>query len=370
MSDVRLSAALIVRDEETFLEDCLQSLAGRADEIVVVDTGSVDRSREIAADLGARVVDYPWHDDFAAARNHAIDLARGEWILYIDADERVVEYPKAEMATLLENPRVVCQTVRFRPASGFTRYREYRLFRKRPDLRFRGSVHESIVPDLEALMAAGWQVGDSPMALDHHGYDGDMRRKHARNLPLLRARLERDPLHVYSWDQLGLTHLGLDDAEAAESTWRHALEVVRALPSKSEAESMPFIHLATHLIETGGDAAPLLAEALGLFPDNYALIWLRARQLFEHGDYASAQPFFTRLAALDPSQIESSRLSYDASIFGAHAHAALGLCAYRLGRYAESAAHYARAEALEPANLEFRAKQAVAAMKARQTATG
>ena len=369
MSAVRLSAALIVRDEEQFLEGCLKSLAGCADEIVVVDTGSTDRSREIAADLGARVTSYPWHDDFAAARNFSIDQSRGDWILYIDADERIVEYTQSEMEPLFDDPRTVCCTVRFRPASGFTRYREYRLFRKRPDLRFRGSVHESIMPDLESLLASGWQLGDSPMALDHHGYDGDMRRKHARNLPLLRARLERDPLHVYSWDQLGLTLLGLDDVEGAESTWRHALEIVRALPRKVESDSMPFIHLANQLIESGRDAAVLLSEALAMFPDNYALIWLQARQFFDSGDYAAAEPFFTRLAALDPHRIESARLSYDVSIFGAQAHAALGLCAYHLGRYAESATHYARAEVMEPGNLEFRAKRAVAAAKARKTGT-
>src|SRR3984893_18647481 len=68
-----ISAALIVRNEENHVGGCLQSIVGLVDEIVVVDTGSGDRSRDIAAAHGARVVDYEWHDDFAAARNHAID---------------------------------------------------------------------------------------------------------------------------------------------------------------------------------------------------------------------------------------------------------------------------------------------------------
>src|SRR5688500_10397342 len=85
LSTPLLSASLIVRNEERFLEACLRSLAGRADEIVVVDTGSTDRSRDIARDLGARVLDHEWADDFSAARNAAIDAARGAWILYIDA---------------------------------------------------------------------------------------------------------------------------------------------------------------------------------------------------------------------------------------------------------------------------------------------
>lgn len=369
MSVPRLSAVLIVRDEESFLEGCLRSLAGHVDEIIVVDTGSKDRSREIASDLGARLFDYAWHDDFAAARNHSIDQATGEWLLYIDADERIVEYDAQTMDSLLADPACICYTVRFRPISGFTRYREYRLFRRRPDLRFRGSVHESLIPDIDTLLARGWAQGDSPMALDHHGYDGDMRRKHARNLPLLRARLERDPMHVYSWDQLGLTLLGLNDPEGAETTWRHAIEITRALPTKSESDSAPFLHLAHHLMDTGRDASALLSEALGLFPDHHALAWLRAKQYAEVGDYVSARPLFARLAALDPSQVETARLAYDATIFGAEAHAALGFCAFQLGKFAESAEHYGRAEALAPGNIEFRAKHAIASAKARQAIT-
>lgn len=369
MSAIRLSAVLIVRDEADFLEGCLRSLINRADEIVVVDTGSKDSSREIALDLGARIFDYEWHNDFAAARNYSIDQAHGEWLLYIDADERIVEYDATAMDALFAKSHTICHTVRFRPASGFTRYREYRLFRKRPDIRFRGTVHESLIPDIEALNAQGWHLGDSPMALDHHGYDGDMQRKHIRNLPLLRARLERDPLHVYCWDQLGLTLFGLNDTVGAEAAWQHAIEIVRALPSHGEVESMPYLHLANQLMGTGRDTSALLSEALGLFPDNYALTWLRAKQHAETGDYASALPLFARLAAIDSSQVESARLAYDATIFGAEAHAALGYCAFQLGRYAESAEHYRRAEALAPGNIEFRAKHAVASTKAKQQAS-
>ena len=88
----RVTAALIVRDEERFLAGCLASLAGRVDEIVVADTGSVDRTREIALEHGARLIEHRWADDFAAARNVALDAASGDWILYVDADERLAAW--------------------------------------------------------------------------------------------------------------------------------------------------------------------------------------------------------------------------------------------------------------------------------------
>jgi glycosyltransferase involved in cell wall biosynthesis len=78
-----------VRDEEKFLGGCLETLVGRVDEIVIADTGSADRSRSIARAFGARIVDYPWTGDFSAARNAALDAVSADWILYIDADERL-----------------------------------------------------------------------------------------------------------------------------------------------------------------------------------------------------------------------------------------------------------------------------------------
>ena len=367
MASAFLSAALIVRDEERFLEGCLRSLGGRVDDIVVVDTGSNDHSREIARDFGARVFEYAWNDDFAAARNASIEAARGSWILYIDADERLVEFDRATVERLLSDQRTVCYTVLFRPTTGYTRYREYRLFRNRPDLRFEGMIHESLVPALRMLCSRErLRTSESPVAIDHLGYDGDLRHKHVRNLPLLKARLERDPDHLYCLDQLGLTLRALGDQASAEATWRQAIDVVRKPPRREElADSLPFLHLAQLLLDTKRDAGALLDEACRVFPDNHALTWLRARWLVETGDHAGAMPLFERLAAIDASTMPAAPIAYDASIFGAQAHAALGLCAFRLGRFAESAEHYARAEALAPRDLEIRAKRAVAENRAR-----
>ena len=85
-----VSAALIVRNEEQFLEGCLRSLVDHVDEVVIVDTGSTDPSIEIAEHHGAKLHRFAWTGDFSAARNHGLDRCSGGWILYIDADERLV----------------------------------------------------------------------------------------------------------------------------------------------------------------------------------------------------------------------------------------------------------------------------------------
>jgi glycosyltransferase involved in cell wall biosynthesis len=360
-----LSAALIVRDEARFLEGCLESLKGRVDEIVVVDTGSTDRSQEIARHAGARVLSMPWRGDFAAARNASVDAARGDWILYIDADERVVEFDRSSVGAQLADPRHVCYTVLFRPAMRYTRYREFRLFRNRPDLRFRGVIHESLVPALAEVTArTGLAIGASDIALDHFGYEGDLTHKHVRNLPLLRARLAREPRHVYCLDQLGLTLQGMGDDAGAEAAWRRGIDAVRAAGPSGLPDSLPYLHLANLLLAAKRDAAPVLDEGRRHFPGNHSLTWLQARHLVEQGRHADAMPLFAQLADIDASELGPAMLAFDTSIFGAQAHAALGLCAFRLGHFAASVAHYARAQSLAPDDVEIRAKHAVAAMKA------
>ena len=365
MAPSLLSAALIVRDESPVLSRCLRSLLGLVDEIVVVDTGSADDSREIARDHGARVLDYPWNNDFAAARNAALDAASSQWALYIDADEEVVGFDRTELDALLGDPLHAACTVRLRPVSGYTRYREHRLFRNRSDLRFRGVIHESILPALEELRSReGLRVADSSLDIHHYGYDRDSTRKHERNLPLLRARLEAEPGHIYSWWHLGATLQSLGDRDGAERAWRRAVEILRAQPASPLGDSLPYLDLARHLLDRKRDATALLDDACARFPDNHALAWLRARDLVERGSYEDAMPLFARLAQIDPDTLCDGPLAYDPSIFGANAHAALGLCAFRLARFAESAVHYARAEALAPDDLAIRRKRQLAQARA------
>lgn len=199
-----LSAVMIVRDEEAVLGDCLASIESVVDEMVIADTGSTDRSREIGAAHGARLIDFPWRDDFAAARNAALVEARGQWILYIDADERLARTDKALARAALDNPRLIAARPWFRIKTGFTLAREFRLFRNDPRIRFRGAIHEKVSIDILRLSGElGLEIGEPDLLLEHIGYDGPQEHKHRRNLPLLRAELASRPDDVYNWHHLG-----------------------------------------------------------------------------------------------------------------------------------------------------------------------
>src|SRR5262249_39783632 len=97
-----ISACMIVRNESLVLERCLSSLSGAVDEIVVADTGSTDATPEIAARFGARICQYEWRGDFAAARNFGIDAATCDWIFIIDADEFLEDGAQSQVRAIAE----------------------------------------------------------------------------------------------------------------------------------------------------------------------------------------------------------------------------------------------------------------------------
>lgn len=99
-----LSLCMIVKNEEQFLEPCLNSVNGLVDEIIIVDTGSTDKTKEIAAKFTDKIFDFEWCDDFSAARNASLKYATGNWILILDADEVIAKEDHAKIKTLFNNP--------------------------------------------------------------------------------------------------------------------------------------------------------------------------------------------------------------------------------------------------------------------------
>ena len=202
-----LSAAIIARDEQLMLPDCLASLQGIADEVVVLDTGSVDLTREIAEAAGAIVDTLAWTGNFATARNAAIDRCSGEWILYIDCDERIRPGTAGNLRASLCHAGAIGYQVRFHVRPALTPYWELRLFRNDPALRFEGVIHENIWPALLRLVETQvFDVPRLPLTIDHIGYEANQERKNARNLPLLQQAVQSDPDHVYCWAELGRIH--------------------------------------------------------------------------------------------------------------------------------------------------------------------
>lgn len=225
-----VALCMIVRDEEEQLPGCLASVRGLCGELVVVDTGSRDRTVAIAEAAGARVVRFPWCDDFAAARNAGLREAASDWVLVLDADERLAEGAAARIRAQLERETGDCGMVRLHDAnaldaspadvlSGRARLGEPmvvpRLLRRTPDLAFHGIVHESVRP---WLVANGNKVWEVDADIVHYGAVPSLRSargKTRRNTSLLEKRLALEPDNFALHGYLAHEHLAVGDDEAA-----------------------------------------------------------------------------------------------------------------------------------------------------------
>ena len=355
-----LSAALIVRDEARCIGDCLTSIAGVVDEIVVVDTGSSDETPEIARRFGSRVVSHRWREDFAEARNVSLELARGEWILYIDADEWLAETDRATVERLLRDAEEVAFRVLLRPMRDLTPYREYRLWRNDPRIRFEGIIHERVVPAIQRVaLEDGRPIGDCGLLLEHEGYDGGQDHKHQRNLPLLRAELPHDPDNLFKHHHLARVLKGLGQDDEAAVVLTDAAELARRRPG-DPLGVLVFVDLVRARRDRGEDVTELLAEARARYPANKLVWWVQAAADTSRGRYLEALEQLDRLLAVDVSALPDEGPAYDQRIFGEYAHEARGVCLFRLGRYDEAADAYGRASEIDPANLAYRAKRHVA----------
>ena len=357
-----LSACLIVKNEARYLDTCLRSLAGLVDEVVVVDTGSTDTSKRIAKKRGARLFDFEWIDDFAAARNHALDHARGEWILYIDADERVRPTSASRLREQLSSSAHVAYYVRLHSRPRFTPYWEMRLFRNDPRVRFRGVIHENIWPGLAEYRAARrGRIGRSELVLDHEGYEGDQSAKHRRNLPLLKKRLRAEPTAVYSWCHLAAIYAATAKPRLAERAWTRALAVVRQKTYRQTEDCLPYVGLIEWEARRGRAVEALLEEALVKFPGNLYLQYLHGKELMRAGRFAEAIPVFERIRRSGETGDYDHSFAYDIRLLDVIPNESLAACHFKLGHYAESGRYFERAAAQNPGKLEYRVKQALCA---------
>ncbi len=184
-----LSLSMIVKNEESYLKDCLESVKEIADEIVIADTGSTDNTIKIAEEYNAKIFSFDWINDFSAARNFALSKCSGNWILYLDADERLSKDSIDEIKEIIsrkENLAVKCIVKSI--DSEYSRDNSMtfpRLFRNNPKLKFTGRVHEQIESSIKEL---NYKTIDSGIEIIHLGYNvsGEAKKSKAyRNLNLL-----------------------------------------------------------------------------------------------------------------------------------------------------------------------------------------
>ena len=228
-----LTVSMIVRDAEAFLPACLESVRALKPEIVIADTGSTDRTLNIARESGARLIQIPWRNDFAEARNRALAEATGEWILSLDADEQLDATAATRIPALLENKTAAGFQVTIRnyvnsvneriwdeapkpndsllasadayPA--FVEHENIRLFRRSPEIYFVGRVHEGVGPRIREMHGT---LGRANFFIHHFGFVIDAAAKAKKNdsyREMGRQKIREFPKDWQAHFELGLLEL-------------------------------------------------------------------------------------------------------------------------------------------------------------------
>lgn len=216
-----ISVCIIAKNEEQNIENCLRPLREYDWEIIVVDTGSTDRTKEIAGKYADRVLDFVWCDDFSAARNYSIEQASHDLILVIDSDEYLLEIDVEAILCLVErNPTSIGLLSRknhYQMNGTDSVYVDLveRLF-SRKYYHYEGIIHEQVrLLDSERHSYESYQI---PLILDHSGYTGSeeaLREKALRNISLLEKDLETHPDNPYTYFQIGQSYNMVHDDENA-----------------------------------------------------------------------------------------------------------------------------------------------------------
>jgi tetratricopeptide (TPR) repeat protein len=344
---------MIVKDEEAMLPAALASAAPWVDEIVVVDTGSTDRTPQIAASFGARVYHHPWQRNFSLHRNQSIGYCTGEWVFILDADEELQEGsgPQLRRAAAEAKADVVCAVVHnvYDRGRGEGTHVSNRLLRNSGRIHYRGRVHNAL---------AGYQTTETwPIHIRHKGYDlGEAANaaKFERTATLLREQIADDPTRPRPHHFLAVSYLTLRRYEEAV---REAGEAIRLAAARQDQEET---YIWTHFVgamaclESGRleEAEQFARDALARRPDHFDSWFVLARVALERHDWEATLAHTGRYLELAGRFREEPAafglIVFNTAGFAWHGWHYRGVALSELGRVAEAEEAFAQALAASP----------------------
>jgi len=292
-----ISLCMIVKDEEEMLPGCLEPLQGVVDEMIVVDTGSTDRTVEIAESFGAKVVSFPWNGSFADARNASIEAASGDWLIYLDADEHMEAQDARHLRALLSRTwregfyLVETNYTGGSDAGSAVTHMALRVWRNRPQYRFAGRIHEQKTHTMPTYLPERFET--TRIRVRHYGYLNQRivsKDKSRRNIQLLEqeAQESRTPFTDYN---LGSEYLVLGDHAGARTHLDRSWDALREQGLESVGYAPLLVSRVARARREVGDFAAAIAavdEGLARFPDHTDLVLEAALAARSRGDLRQA----------------------------------------------------------------------------------
>lgn len=349
-----ISLCMIVQNEADYLERCLSSAANFVSEVIVVDTGSIDNSQEIAERFGASVITVPWEDDFAKARNEGLKQATKKWILVMDADEELEEPDFEYLNRILQQEDVYGYFIKIKNYVGTLSSGEHvtdsvcRLFRNHPNIRFSSSIHEEVTPSILTIPDA--RVEFSEITVRHYGYLDEAihrKKKNERNMKIIQGALKRNPHDLRLQYALGTEYFQREQYADALLIFEFLLPRV---PVFSGYDSDLLLKSAYAMRETGRiqEALHVIEEALLFYPDFADMLELKAIMLLDQEQYQEA--YATFLQAIQAGEAAYKYTSSSGS--GRHrSHYLAGLACEYLYLWEAAKSHYYQALLHHPGYL-------------------
>ncbi len=355
-----ISLCMIVKDEEENIGRCLESVKDTVDEIIIVDTGSLDRTKEICLKYGAKIFDFEWKDNFANARNLSIEKASSDWILWMDADMELVIKGNNDLRDRLEKGKKAVYSIKMLHLYGeeaiarkqyYTSY-NYLLFRNGLELRFYGAIHEKLIfdPDKEGTGIF------SGLEMLHYGYlDCQMTKKAIRNLRLLVKEKEADNKDPWIDYHVAAELYRLKDIEGA----LYALDQAVAKFLLQEVLPPALIYRLKYeiLLRSGRieQAAQGMEKVTPLYPDYVELHFLRGVILSRKEQYERAIKAFTYCIILGEEHPGYLIRSGSGSFY---AYYYMGECYKRMENYEAAQEAYRQAALCNPGFYPAKARLA------------
>lgn len=341
----KLTLCMVVRNEELLLPRCLESVKDLVDEMIIVDTGSTDRTVQIAEQAGAIVIHEPWEQNFSKPINRALREAKGEWILRLDGDEELVAEDKGKLRKLMTDPKgegyilsiislLNDQNVVEEEVSSFIR-----VFRNRPEYVYEGLIHEQVILSIYRRDPNA-VVKSTDVRIKHYGYlkeISDAKDKGNRNREITLEAIKREPDNGFLRFYMGVEYRRSNEREQAAVQF---VEAMKMLDPKMPWASRCIQAYTTVLMELGiwDQAMSVVEEGIRLYSDYTDLVYLRGVIHHQRGDHLAAVSDFAKCIAMgDPVG-----LNYVVSkgIGGYKSYYALGLAYRTLGKYEEAVAAY------------------------------
>ncbi|MDN4620948.1 glycosyltransferase family 2 protein [Paenibacillus sp. PsM32] len=228
-----LSLCMIVKNEEDILERCLNSVKDIVDEIIIVDTGSTDRTRQIAQNYQAKIIDFEWINDFAAAKNKAIEQATGKWILMLDADEYMTENDTTNLRAFLEkqepqpniafNISIINYTGK-KNSGNIMESSADRIFPNHMDIWYERPIHEQLFSKKPDTDLRNFQI---PFRIHHSGYLHEVlakKNKHERNMQIFNEYKKNNTFQAYDFFTLGNEYHAIENYPEAILNYKKSIE--------------------------------------------------------------------------------------------------------------------------------------------------